>query len=160
LGGLKRGGFRVKFILVMKGRFPFEKLPKYPHLSPQDTVIWEKFIEENPGFFDSVDYDVKVGKPREYKTAEEDVYKKAMEELSRKRIDVVGYKNDKIYIVEIHPSASFETLGQLIGKRSLYQKEFNVKKNLFALLITDREVPDIPELCKENDIIYYLVAAG
>ncbi len=147
-----------ELINTMKGRFPFEKLLKYPHLSPQDKAIWEKFIEKHPKFFDSVDYDVKVGKPREYKGKPEDVYKKDLQILSKKRIDVVGYKNDMVFVVEIHPSASFETLGQIIGKISLYKKEFGNEKKVKGILITDKEVPDIRELCNENNIDYFLVS--
>lgn len=141
----------------MAGKFPYTRLLKYPHLSPEDTKIWEKFIDSHPNFFDSVDYDVKVGKPRPYSGAPEDIYKKGMQELSKKRIDVVGYKNNRIFITEIHPSASFETLGQIIGKLSLYRKEFGNRRKTQGILITDKETPDIPELCKENHILYFLV---
>lgn len=140
----------------MKGRFPYEKLLKYPHLSPQDKEIWEKFIKKYPDLFDSVDYDVKVGKPREYKTAPEDIYKKDLQILSKKRIDVVAYKNEQIFIIEIHPSASFETLGQIIGKISLYKKEFKPRGKIKGILVTDKEIPDIRELCEENNIDFFL----
>ncbi len=45
----------------MEGRFPFKILAKYPHMKPEDIAVWERFINKNPGYFDTVDYDVHLG---------------------------------------------------------------------------------------------------
>jgi hypothetical protein len=141
----------------MEGKYPFEKMLKYPHFVKEDVVIWERFIDKNPGFFDSVDYDVHVGKPREYPEIAQEKVKEGMEYLSRKRIDVVGYKNKNVFIVEIKPSASFSAIGQVLGETELFKKEFPKEKRIFPIILTDLEVPDIPELCKKYKILYFVV---
>jgi hypothetical protein len=141
----------------MPGRFPFSKLLKYPHLKADEIAIWERFIDKNPGFFDSVDYDVHVGKAREYPEIPEEKIKKGMEELSRKRIDFVGYKEGKVFIGEIKPFASLGAIGQLIGEMSLWKKEHPEIKKVSCILITDHEVPDMKVLCSEQGIEYFVV---
>ena len=45
----------------MNGKYNFEIQSFYPHMKPKDIHIWEQFIRANAGFFESVDYDLKVG---------------------------------------------------------------------------------------------------
>jgi len=141
----------------LQGRFPFGLLAKYPHLMKEEVDIWERFIAKYPDFFDSVDYDVKVGKGREYKTVPDDAYKKDLIELSKKRIDVVGYKNKEVFIVEIKPNALLESIGQLLGEQYLWIKDFQYRGKVSMLLITDRENPDMRELTKKFKIEYIIV---
>jgi len=141
----------------MPGFYPFEKLIKYPHLKPIEVSIWERFIEKYPDFFTSVDYDVKVGTPRGYKDYPDDTYKKGLQELSLKRIDAIGYKNDEISIIEIKPSADLEAFGQLIGERDLWMKAHPEIKKVSLVLVTDFELPDMRELSLRYKIQYFVV---
>ena len=141
----------------MKGRFPYTALPKYSHLRPEDVAIWERFIQRYPNFYESVDYDLKVGTSREYPEAEEDEYKKDLEYLSRKRIDVVGYKGDEIHIIELKPKASFSAIGQVIGYTDLYRPFAEKGSLVSSVIITDEEIPDIKDLCFKRGILYFVV---
>ena len=141
----------------MKGRFPYKILSKYSHLRPEDVVIWERFIKAFPGFYDSVDYDLKVGRPRQYPGKPDDVYRKDLEYLSRKRIDVVGYRGNEIHIIELKPRASFEALGQVIGYTELYLPFRPEGSSVSPVIITDSEIPDIKDLCFKKGILYFLV---
>lgn len=140
-----------------KGKYPFSKQLKYPHLRPEEVKIWERFIDKESQRFTSVDYDVHVGKAREYKEKPEDQYKKNLQELSRKRIDVLGYKAEEISIIELKPAADFEAFGQLIGYRDLYLRERPEIKKVSLILITDFEVPDMRELASDYGIEYVIV---
>jgi len=140
----------------MEGKFPYTKLIKYPHLRPEEVRIWEAFIDKYPDFFDSVDYDIHVGTAREYPEVPMEEVKRGLEELSRKRIDVVGYKNKHVFIGEIKPSASLNAIGQLLGELELWKKEHPKLKKVSAFLVTDQVVPDMPELTKRFKIGYYV----
>lgn len=141
----------------MPGKFPYSKRYKYPRLRSEEVAIWERFIDLHPGFFDSVDYDVPVGTPREYPEIKEEKIKAGMELLSRKRIDVVGFKNEKVFIVEIKPNALLEAFGQLMGEKDLWIKENPEKKEVSMVLITDKENPDIKELSLKYEVYYFVV---
>ena len=141
----------------MQPRFLYQKLPKYPHLAPEDVKIWERFITAYPVYFERVDYDLKVGTPRAYPEAPNDKIKEDLEYLSRKRIDVVGYRGNEIHIIELKPRASFEAIGQIIGYTELFLPFVKPENSISMVLITDTEIPDIAELCFKKGIQYFIV---
>ena len=135
-------------------KYDYKKKLKYPHLSFRDKEIWDKFIEQNPKYFDAVAYDAKVGTPRSYTKAKNDRYKKDLQILSQKRIDVIGFKDGEIFIIEIKPSASLSAIGQIVSLFCLFQKEYKGKEKIRKMIITDFEIPDMKNLTKENEIKY------
>ena len=148
-----RGGI----IILMTGRFAYKVLPKYPHLGADEAGIWNAFIAKHPDFFDSVDYDVHVGSPRKFPGQPRDRITLGMEEMSRHRIDFVGYKDETIYIGEIKRNSQLGAIGQLLGERELYQEEFAPKTKPKLILLTDKENPDVRKLANKFGIDFYAV---
>lgn len=120
----------------MPGKYNYEQLPKYPHLLGEDVPIWDKFIQVFPVFFDSVDYDIKIGSGVNADVIDDTKYKTFYEDLTKKRIDVIGYLNEFITIVEIKKRVSLSTLGQILGYKFLYSKEHPDLKLIKTLIIT------------------------
>lgn len=137
-------------------KMPYKKYLKYPHLGPEDTRIWNKFITENPHFFKAVEYDVKVGEAREYPEAEEGPIKEDLKYLSKKRIDVVGFKNSEIYIIELKPKAGMSAIGQALSLAELYRDEAPIDMVVLPTVITDEEIPDSKVLCQRLNVLYIL----
>lgn len=108
----------------MSGRFPYEPRRKYPHMLGEDVVIWERFIEKYPDRYDSVDYDWRVGRGMELDADWEENVKRMATAITQKRIDAVGWNGDDVTIIEVKKSVSIGTLGQILGYRSLFVKEF------------------------------------
>lgn len=140
----------------MPGRFPFVKQSKYPHMDQQDIKVWERFIEKYPDYYDSVDYDVRVGEGREYPMAEEGPYKEDMKLLTQLRIDAVGYKGDEIHIIEVKPRLSFTALGQTITYTNLYAKTYPVSNRLIPVVVAEEEVPDVRKTADDMGITVLL----
>jgi len=107
----------------MPGKFNYEVRYKYPHLLGEDKEVWDRFIRKYPDKFETVDYDVHVGSGIE--TPEEPESKPAQQwkDLTRKRIDVVGWNINFATIVEVKKRVGLPTLGQVLGYRFLYQRE-------------------------------------
>ena len=141
----------------MPGRFDYEKLAKYPHLRPEDVLIWERFIDKYPEQYLEVDYDVKVGTGRNYSSYPRDLITKDLEYLSKKRIDVVGYTSDEIHIIEVKPSAGPSALGQVISYRDLFEIEVATELLIVPMIITNEEMPDTRDLCLKHSILYFVV---
>jgi len=108
---------------------------KYPHLLGEDVPIWNNFIKENPDYFDTVDYDVKVGTGVNAEIINDKKYREFYEDLTKKRIDVVGFLNDFVTIVEIKKRVSLGTLGQILGYKFLYLSEHPELKLIKTLII-------------------------
>jgi len=122
----------------MQGKYNFDISTYYPHMKPADVHLWEKFIRANAGFFDSVDYDVPVGPAPEWLNIENEELAKKEMPLYQKKIDVIGYKNDIVWLVEVKPFAGSDALGQILSYEILYKKDYPNIKNIRLLVITNR----------------------
>ncbi len=107
----------------MAGKFNYELRNKYPHLIGEDTAVWERFVRKFPDKFDTVDYDVHVGSGIEPLDAIESNVVDQWRDLTRKRIDVIGWNRDFATIIEVKKRVGLPTLGQVIGYRYLYHRE-------------------------------------
>lgn len=107
----------------MPGQFNYEYRYKYPHLIGEDTEVWSRFVLKFPEKYDTVDYDVKVGSGANTDPIIDEGSKQYWATLTKKRIDVIGHKNDFVTIIEVKKRASLFTLGQILGYRFLYLKE-------------------------------------
>jgi len=104
----------------MTGKYNFEILHKYPHLLGEDIPIWQSFIIHYPDFYDTVDYDVKVGTGVNAEVIDDKKYRSYYADLTKKRIDVVGFKNEFVTIVEVKKRVTLGTLGQILGYKYLF----------------------------------------
>jgi len=141
----------------MKGRFKYEKLSKYPHLRPEDIEIWERFIFKYPYFFESVDYDVRVGEGQKYSKSAPENIREDLRGLTQKRIDVVGYVGNTTHIVEVKPRAATTAIGQVLTYEELYKIDFPEETNIIKTIITDHEVPDIATIVEKYNINIFVV---
>ena len=137
--------------------FPAERLTKYPHMFPLDIAIWERFIDAHASDFSGFDYDIKVGTGTESPESFGDNYARMQAILSRYRIDVVGYKPDSLYIIEVKPEAGTVAIGQIEAYTRLYQRDYSPSLKLVGCIVTDRELPDMGYLTQVKGIEYYIV---
>lgn len=119
----------------MSGQFNYEIRYRYPHLIGEDTDVWNRFILKYPGKFDTVDYDVHVGRGVDTSPIPEGKYQQYWANLTKKRIDVIGWKNGLATIIEVKKRVSLFTLGQILGYRFLYLREFPELKSVSTLII-------------------------
>lgn len=141
----------------MKGRFEYKLLSKYPHLSRAETDIWNRFVIKYPDFCDRVDYDIIVGSgPRPNENLDQE-WENNAHYLGSYKIDVIGYKNDIIYIFELKQRAGPSAIGQLFSYMLLYQEQMAKGKEVEPVLITNQERPDMIKICKEHDIDFFVI---
>ena len=141
----------------MADRFPYAKLAHYPHLMPADVEIWERFIEAVPDAYDSVEYDVKVGNAPEFVEREEVEMHRAQRPLYQRKIDVVGFKGDQIDIIEIGPRAGTNKIGQVVGYRVLYVRDFAPSVTPKAIVLTDDTTDDVLDVAKAQEVFIMVV---
>ncbi len=133
----------------MKGRFKYEKMSEYPHLAPNDKVLWEWFMETHPNEYESVDYDMHVGEgvapPLDTPPNE---YTDNMAHLTKKRVDVCGYRKDgSIDCIEVRPRAGSSAIGAVVVNTELLAK-LTPDSRRTPLIITDRAQADMVECCR------------
>ncbi len=118
----------------MAGKFNYEVRYKYPHLIGEDKEVWDRFVRKFPDRFETVSYDVHVGSGIEAPDEVDTKPAQQWKDLTRKRIDVIGWRNGFAQIIEVKKRVGLSTLGQVLGYRVLYQRE-NLDVLLKPLLI-------------------------
>lgn len=140
----------------MQGRFPPKILVKYPHLAAADKALWNLFLGVHAKDFNSFDYDVKVG---DGVTADEDVHPnliKDYQDLTKKRIDAVGYQADGVTLFEVKPRAGTEALGQLLSYKHLYNETYPGVTVKALTVITAMMLPDEKKVYEAYGINVYI----
>lgn len=138
-------------------QFPAEKLRKYPHMFPLDIAIWERFIVAHASDFSGFDYDIKVGTGTEPTPSLGPEYRRMQEILSKYRIDVVGYKSNALYIIEVKPEAGTIAVGQIETYTRLYARDYAPSLPIVGAIVTDRELPDMRFVTSEKNIELFIV---
>ncbi len=126
----------------MPGKFNYETRHKYPHLLGEDIPIWSRFIILHPDKFQTVDYDIHVGIGTEFETEDNENLNHQWQNLTKKRIDVVGWKNLQPTIIEVKKRVTLSTLGQVLGYRILFKKERPDIPSPSLLIICESIGPD------------------
>mgnify|MGYP001568292557 CR=1 FL=1 len=139
------------------GPYPYERMRSYPHLSLEDTVIWDRFIVARPNAYDFVEYDVCVGDRREDDTELNEATNRNAEYLGKYKIDVIGVKDGRIDIIEIKPIANARALGQIIQYDYLYERDFAPTGETRSVIVCGEVPPNMQEIADEHTIILIVV---
>lgn len=120
---------------------------KYPHMMPEDTVVWTKFLQTQNFGIEGVWYDVHVGTPATATIGEDEVTRKIREGLTRKRIDVVAQVGGGYWVVEVKPRADSFAIGQVIMYARMFVRQFRPDGAVVPIIICDEVDKDIlPDL--------------
>ena len=89
-------------------------------MKPEDVAAWERFIDTNPGYFETVDYNFALGEGVDVGEEEPESQRRGFQTLTQKKVDVVGYRGTSVFIVEVKPIADMRALGQALVYSHLY----------------------------------------
>ncbi len=141
----------------MLGRFPNIELYKFLRMSQEDTQLWRKFIREHGKDYKRFDYDLAVGQGEDPGPEFQENLRKDFIDLTRKRIDAVGYTNNTATIFEIKPRAGTSALGQLITYQTLFKQSHPTISKINLVLITEFINTDEKAIYLSNNIQIFIV---
>ncbi len=110
----------------------------FPHLLPREVVLWNKYLDVHEKEFEHFEYDVHVGKGAELPIDVDPMIGKIALALSRKRIDVIGFKPKSITIFEVKPDSGLSAMGQLLAYLYLYKIDTRTTKPVATHIVSDR----------------------
>lgn len=139
-----------------RGPYPYAKLPSYPHLVKREAVVWERFIDANPDFFDEVWYDVCVG---DYRGAEDltGEYQANREYLGKHKIDVLGRKGDLFTIIEVKHEAGKSAMGEIWVYEELFMRDYPDCGKPALIILAAEAQANIREICERNAVTLALI---
>lgn len=141
----------------MEDRFKYGLRYWYPHMKPNDIAIWERFCTKYPDFFDECQYDLAVGSGAAFDTTVDANTGANANELYRRKIDVVGWKDGQCSIVEVKPRAGASALGQVTSYVHLYEQQYKPAAAPKTILLTDELLPDMTMLAAKFGVRLIIV---
>lgn len=136
--------------MAFKNRF-------YPHLLPYDIPVWERYLASHGDQYIKIEYDVRVGEGSRPPRDLPDNIRQMWVDLSKKRIDAVAWRLDKIVLIEITRRAGMKAIGQLRTYPILYNLTYKPFLPAEPLLVAEQLLPDIKPALAENNIPYILL---
>ena len=125
---------------------------RYPHMVREEIEIWKSYLRKFGERFERYEYDVHVGKGCGKIPGLGETYQRMATRLSQKRIDVVGYRGNKAYIIELKPIADMEAIGQLRGYKTLYEDKHGKGSIAGLLMATTKIDQDIRRAAQQHGI--------
>lgn len=138
-------------------RFQYGKLPKYRHMSQRDAIVWNRFIDQQPDYFDEVLYDYPLGPGSIDDDDMDNVYKQDYKHVSRLRADVVGLTDYMHTVIEIKPRCQADAIGQVLVYTFHYRHLVGDSINVQSMVICHRCDENVRDFANEHDIIIFEV---
>lgn len=141
----------------MLGSTEYKILSKYPHMGPEDTDVWTRFVAKYPNAYTSVDYDTKVGFAPAFVTRDASQIGGEIANLYLRKIDVVGFIEDEISVIEVKPRAGFTTVGQILGYMSLWRDKHGDAQYVTPVIVTGECPLDVQILAEQQGVKIFVV---
>lgn len=98
--------------------------PPFPHMGPRDVEIFAAYaLTEDAKRFTRWEFDVKVAPGRCPPTIVDPAMRKMAFDLSKLRIDAVGWEGGQATIFEVKPVAHLSAFGQILAYTIFWQRE-------------------------------------
>jgi len=102
-------------------------------------------------------YDVHVGGGITVGEEYDEMTRRLAKLLTQKRIDVVAIRHGVHWLFEVKPQAALSAVGQLLGYRVLYEREFKTPPRIRLAVVTDLCLPDDRYVFESHGIRLFLV---
>jgi hypothetical protein len=136
------------------------KRSSYPHMMPEDHVVWSRFLEQKVGLVQRVWYDVHVGEAVEVPNDLPPEMLAVSRAVTRKRIDAVCIMGGVYYVCEVKPWGGYVALGQVLVYWDLFIKEFPRASPTIGAVVCATADPDCLDAFGEQGIDVFVVGLG
>jgi len=134
-----------------------EVIGLFPHLLPREIAIWVRFLARHRTMCDFFQYDVHVGEGIDVSGRYPAEYVEMVRKLTQKRIDVVGFTPEKVFIFEVKPDAGLTALGELLAYIFFFSKKYKYDGLVQLCLVTDSIDPDTVDVLVSRGISVFVV---
>ena len=118
----------------------------YPHLLPEDSLLWNDFLILHEPTHHTFMYDVAVGPGRDPGSDFPDNIRIMALQLSKRRLDVIGIKPDFVQIFELTQSAGLRSAGQAVVYPHLLRVTWQLQTPIVTTIICRNCQDDIMEV--------------
>ena len=130
----------------------------YPEqMSAEDGAIWFRFRDEYAKEFKQFYFSCRVGDPiLEGLELEEDMLR-VVSAVSRRRIDVIGEKDNEWWIIELRKHAGPGAIGSVLTYKTLWDEDPPDDRLTAAVIVTDYTDKNLVRVCSKLNIAMLVV---
>ena len=128
-----------------------------PHMLPEDTEVFMRWLHRYGSLFDSFDYDVRVGQGRDPGPTYPQNIRQMAISLSQRRIDCVAYRRDSIHIIEVTKTADMTALGQVTAYPILFRQTYETTARLIPAVVCEHLGSDVEIAYRRSNVTIYRV---
>ena len=145
---------------MLSPEWPSEPLSKYTHLTGSDIPVWDAFIRIFHPFFQGFTYDHHVGQGLSPDKDAPYPLQRMWTHLTQKRIDVLGFRSNSLWVIEVKDRPTVAAIGQVIGYTILLAKQLDPCPPLIPCIVSSIIEPDIETCCRDLHINFYDLSDG
>jgi len=116
---------------------------KYPHMLPQETRIWDRYLDQFGVPEGRISYDVHLGDGLSPDPDWPEWMIRMVKVLSTHRADVIVERQDEVIIVEVKSVAGMGALGQMLGYEALWVKERGTSRGVRLMCVCETAEADV-----------------
>lgn len=121
-----------------------------PAMPYGDRQVWRDFLERRGVEWPQYAYDVELhGGPAPIASSDP-VMARTWQRLTAKRVDAVGMRAGRATLFEVRHNAAWQSVGQLIGYRDLWPRDFPELELEAAVIVTDAMDPQIRAIAERQ----------
>ncbi len=124
----------------------------FPHMAKRDGIVWRRFLDKYQDAFSGFAYDVAVGgvELQGIPLHEED--RLAWKYNTALKIDVCGFQDKAVWIIEVRPEADVSTLGAALTYTLVAQRDEVFAFPLLPTIVCEAIQPDVAWTCQQLNI--------
>ena len=140
--------------------YPPERVPAtsralFTHLSKHDGAIWSRFLDAYADAFESFAYDVALGGVVVDEASGDLATRKGYQYSTALKIDVVGYRAESVWVIEVKPNAGTNAIGAALCYVELGGVDRFTELELVPVVVTDRMSPDVRFCAGELGVLVF-----
>jgi hypothetical protein len=124
---------------------------------PAHVPLWQEFLKLHGNKYSAFEYDVTVGEGTPPLPDIPEFAKKDWLDLTKKRIDVIGFTPTYLDIIEVKPRAGLSALGQLLSYQTLFLKTRKTSLPIRLVLVTNFLTPDEKISYDRHNVLTYIL---
>jgi hypothetical protein len=126
-------------------------------MSHEDRILWIRWSSSYPQGYQAFYYSVLVGDAILGKDEPDEELQRMIDQVSRRRLDVVGEKKDSWEIIELRPNAGPGAIGSVLTYKTLWEQDPIDERKISMSIVTDNMDRNLKYVCEKFEITVYLV---
>lgn len=132
----------------------------YPHMMPEDQIVWDRWLVGHGAQVERVWYDVHVGLAVQVPNDLRPEMLRVSQAVTRKRIDAVALMGGVYHVIEVKPWGGYVALGQALVYWRLFRVEVPGAAPTLAVVVCAKADPDCLDDYQEHDVGLWIVGHG